>query len=196
MSRALAPAPPLAALLVSLAVTLGGCAPQAAPGAASAEPPAEIGLRLLAANEPDLALRAFNRAIAAASGPEERAAAMTGAGVALIRLGRTGEAERLLAAALAFTPDAPIALNALGVARHALGRSEEALAAFRRADALTGGADPSIRANIALAEAAAGDAAGEADPALDEFDYDVIQYGHGVWRLAPRRAAAPEDERS
>ena len=184
---------PLAALAVLFA--LSACAPSPPPGAASAEPAEEIGLRLLAQDQPEMALRAFNRAMAAADGPGARAKAMTGAGVAMIRLGRMTEAARTLEAAVALAPGAPgtpVTLNALGVASYAAGRPEEALAAFRRAEALAGGEDPAIRANIALAEAAVREAA---DVELDEFDYDVIQYGHGVWRLAPRRAAAPEDRR-
>ncbi|MFN3262647.1 MAG: tetratricopeptide repeat protein [Pikeienuella sp.] len=184
---------PLAAF--ALLFALSACAPQP-PGAASAEPPEEIGLRLLAQDQPEMALRAFNRAIAAANGPVARAEAMTGAGVAMIRLGRMTEAARMLEAAIALAPDAPgapVTLNALGVASYAAGRPEEALAAFRRAEALVSGEDPAIRANIALAEAVLEEAS--ADVELDEFDYDVIQYGHGVWRLAPRRAAAPEERR-
>ncbi|MFV0473961.1 MAG: tetratricopeptide repeat protein, partial [Pikeienuella sp.] len=152
--------------------------------------PAALGARLLAENRPDLALDAFERAIAAGDGPE----ALTGAAIALLRLGRGGEARRLLETALAREPDLPAARNALGVAHHEAGRYEAALAEFRRSDELTGGGDPSIAFNIGVAETAL--AAREGRQAeLDGFDYDVIQYGNGVYRLTPRaRGSAREEE--
>lgn len=156
--------------------------------------PIEIGKRLLAENQPELALSAFNLGVASAGSAEARAVALTGAGVALLKLGRGGEARRLLEAALSLDPELATAHNALGVAHHDAGRYAAATASFRRASELTGGGDPEIRANLGMAEAALGDQTANA-PTLDEFDYDVIQYGHGVYRLTPRAARPAKESR-
>lgn len=177
---------------ILLALALSGCAaaPEPAPAPPPPVDPMVLGGRLLAQNRPDLALDAFERAIAAGGRPE----ALTGAAVALLRLGRIGEARRLLEAAVARDPDLATARNALGVAHYEAGRFAAALAEFRRADELTGGADPSIAFNIGVAETALAAREGEI-PVLDGFDYDVIQYGNGVYRLTPRaKVDAPEEE--
>ncbi|MEX2517876.1 MAG: tetratricopeptide repeat protein [Paracoccaceae bacterium] len=166
----------------------------AAPPAPPPGDPVEIGKRLLAENQPELALSAFNRGIASASSAEARAVALTGAGVALLKLGRGGEARRLLEAALTLDPELVTAHNALGVAHHDARRHAAAAASFRRASELSGGDDPAIRANLGMAEAALADDAANV-PKLDEFDYDVIQYGHGVYRLTPRAARPAKESR-
>ncbi len=183
----------------ALLLALAGCAPPPAPFPEIAAPPAAVtanaGRRLLAEDQPELALRAYESAIGAAEDRRTRAEAMTGAGIALMRLGRREEAITILETALDLDAEvAPIALNALGVAYHEAGQPERAVAALRRADQLLGGADATVRTNLAMAEAALAARAAE-EPALDAFDYDVIQYGHGRWRLVPRESAAAEEER-
>lgn len=176
------------------ALAMAGCTRiDAAPAAAPPPPsdPVELGRLLLAQNQPELALKSFVRGITDTGGTE----ALTGAAVALLKLGRTGEARRLLEAALAREPDLAIARNALGVSHYEAGRYAAALEEFRRADELTGGADPAIALNIGVAAAALADQGGD-KPRLDAFDYDVIQYGHGVYRLVPRAAETARKEHS
>ncbi|QIE57220.1 tetratricopeptide repeat protein [Pikeienuella piscinae] len=181
-----------AAFWLSTAI-VAGCAQidAAAPPPPQPSDPVELGKRLLAQNRPDLALDAFERGISDVGGAE----ALTGAAVSLLKLGRGGEARRLLEAALARDPDLAVARNALGVYHYEAGRYAAALAEFRRADELTGGADPVIALNIGVAAAALEDRAGD-KPKLDAFDYDVIQYGHGVYRLVPRAAETTREENS
>lgn len=184
------------ALALAALVAAAGCQAQP-PGAAgpTAQPASdiEIGERLLAAKQPDLALRAFNRDIAA-NGVSD--AALLGIGVAYIRLGQRREALRFLQAAVDLAPNNAMARNNLGVLLHAEGDYAGAHAEFTRAYALTGGADPRIRDNLGMAEYAL-EAHGDAT-LVDEAEFDVIQYGHGVYRLEPRKdepgATEPENE--
>lgn len=183
-----------AAAALCLAVLIAaGCAEMrtAPPTLPPPQDPVALGKRLLAQNRPALALKAFERGITATGGTE----ALIGAAVALLKLGRGGEARRLLEAALAREPDLAIARNALGVYYFETGRYAAALQEFRRADELTGGADPAIALNIGVAATALADRAGD-EPRLDAFDYDVIQYGHGVYRLVPRTAETVREENS
>lgn len=184
-----------AAVLLA-AMALAGCDgmnlpdfPAPAPAAQPADHVA-LGKRLLAQNRPDLALAAFNRGIAGDDGPE----AMTGAAISLLKLGRPAEARRLLEAALAREPDLPAARNALGVAYYEDGRHAAALQEFRRANELTGGADPSIAMNIGMAKMALAREEAGREASLDAVDYDVIQYGNGVFRLEPRAPIPPGEE--
>lgn len=158
------------AMVFAAALALAGCeriAPLvvSAPVAAPVDHVA-LGERLLKQNRPELALASFNRALAAGGGPE----ALTGAGIALLKLGRRDEALRLLEAALARAPDMPSARNALGVAYYEEGNYAAALQEFRRADELTGGGDPSIALNIGVAQMALA----QDDAPLDGAGYDVI----------------------
>lgn len=182
-------------LALAALVAAAGCQAQAPGAAGPAGPTAsdrEIGERLLAAKQPDLALRAFNRDIAA-NGVSD--AALLGLGVAYLRLGQRREALRFLRAAVDLAPDNAMARNNLGVLLHSEGDYAGAHAEFTRAYALTGGADPRIRDNLGMAEYAL-EAHGDA-VLLDEAEFDVIQYGHGVYRLEPRKeqpgATAPDN---
>lgn len=90
--------------LISLAL-LTGCEPGMHPPSAQAgvrgEPdPITTGKRLLAWNQPEMALKAFNRGIATGGGPT----AMTGSAIALLKMGRVGEARTLLNRALSIAP--------------------------------------------------------------------------------------------
>lgn len=82
-------------------------------------------------------------------------------GVALFKLDRLDEAEASLAEASRLRPDHPATLSNLGLTLFGLGRPEAAIAAFDRALALDGGADPaaaaSLRYNRGMAFLARGD---------------------------------------
>lgn len=92
--------------------------------------PRIVGDRLMAAGEPELALAAYIRAVGADGPSPELDLAMAGAN---IRLGRLGQAERLLRDVVRRRPDDARAWNDLGVVLVEGGRAGEAVGAFRRA---------------------------------------------------------------
>lgn len=147
----------------------------------------ELGLRLLKHNQAQMALNAFNRSLA-----EEgvSAGAMTGAGVAMARLHRRKDAERFLRGALDLDPNSVAAHNALGVLLYDEGDYAAAAAELQTALTLTDGADPSIATNLGIVETALANAKME-DGSVDDFQFDLVQYGGGVYRLEPR----PNSER-
>ncbi|WP_179379185.1 tetratricopeptide repeat protein [Jannaschia marina] len=126
--------------------------PLTAPGFARGDDvvdPLIVGDRLLAAGEPDLALDSYLRA---AAGPEgltpEVKAAIAGAN---IRLGRLGQAERLLREVVEAEPRNGPAWNDLGVALLEQGKTGEALRVFETAFALQ--PSPEILRNLRVASA-------------------------------------------
>jgi len=143
------------------AVTLASCAFQTAPPApqdpfapgidpaGEAVDGAEVGHRLLAAGEYELALDAFSRAAA------ERGAIdgeiLGGLGAANLGLGRLNQAEGQLIAATRAPEAQPEDWNNLGVLLMETGRIEEAVATFRKAFALSNGENTAIRDNLRLA---------------------------------------------
>ena len=163
---------------------------------AGAQAPAsfEIGARLIRANQPEMALGAFTRLIAEKGVTAE---AMIGVGVAYLRMGRREDAIRSFEQAIEVDPNIPVARNNLGVALYEDGAYAAALSEFERAYALTGGLDPVVRTNIGIAEFAMATRADEV--IVDDADFDVIQYGQGVYRLEPRKPdgeAAPKTART
>jgi tetratricopeptide (TPR) repeat protein len=107
-----------------------------------------VGHRLMAAGEFDLALRAYYRA-AAEQGPTVDV--LSAIGSANLRLGRLGQAERMLRRAIEMDPTFVPALNNLGVVAAEQGRWGEARYLFQTAFALDGGRSPEIRDNLRLA---------------------------------------------
>lgn len=161
---------------VALAVILTGCQPTAN-AASDAADPLELGLRLMRENQPSLALGAFNRALA----EEVTAEALTGVAGAYHALGRPKEAEKLLRAAVARDANFALARNNLGIILYEAGDYAAAEQELRRAFAITGGANPAIATNLAFAEFAL---AQVPVPVIeDDKAFDVIQYGHGLYRL-------------
>ncbi len=161
-------------------------------GRAVAPPPAnpsslDIGVRLLAANQPAMALDAFNRSVTQDGISAE---ALTGIGVSYLRLGQRSQAKQFLKAAIEVDPNSALARNNLGVALYDEGDYVSALSEFNRAYALTDGLDASVATNVGIAELAVATEA-EAGATLDVAEFDVIQYGHGVYRLEPRQDAPP-----
>ena len=149
------------ALLVSCLVLLtaactplgGGLRP-----AANSPPPADgggkgvdgllVGHRLMEANEPELALKAYYRA-AAEDGID--ADVLSAIGSANLALGRLGQAEQALRRALERDPAFVPALNNLGCVLMEQGKAPEAKNVFQQAYALDSGASDSIRENLRLA---------------------------------------------
>lgn len=108
----------------------------------------EVGNRLLAASEYELALDAFIRAALDQGLTPD---ILTGMGTANLGLGRLGQAEDLLRRAVEAAPDWPEAWNNLGVVLLEQGEIGEAEQVFRRAYALDNGESDSIRDNLRLA---------------------------------------------
>ncbi len=143
----------LLAVAAACAVT-AACAPQTdgvyAPGIAG---PAStdgliVGHRLMAAGEFELALRAYTRA---AGQQGLNADTLSALGSANLRLGRLGQAEKLLRRAVDEDPTFPAAWNNLGVILMERGEAGEAAEVFRRAYATDSGNSDRIRDNLRLA---------------------------------------------
>lgn len=107
-----------------------------------------VGHRLMAAGEFQLALDAYTRAAAQQGLNVDTLSAL---GSANLRLGRLGQAERLLRRAVEVAPDFPPAWNNLGVLLMEQGNVAEATEVFRRAYATDNGNSDQIRDNLRLA---------------------------------------------
>lgn len=105
----------------------------------------EVGHRLLAANEYELAIKAFNRA-ALEQGMDGEI--LSGLGTANLGLGRLNQAERQLRRATTDFDPTPEDLNNLGVVLMEKGETAEAVEYFRRAFALDDGESTLIRDNF------------------------------------------------
>lgn len=108
----------------------------------------EVGHRLMAAGQYELALDAFTRA---ALDQGLTAEILTSLGSANLGLGRLGQAEDLLRRAVKAEPDWPEAWNNLGVVLMEKGETAEATQIFRKAFALDNGESDSVRDNLRLA---------------------------------------------
>lgn len=121
-----------------------------------------VGHRLLAANENELALAAFNRAaLERGIGDAEVLSAL---GSANLALGRLGQSETLLRRAVDKEADWAEVWNNLGVVLMERGKHAEAAQVFRRAYALDSGQSDAIRDNLRLALAK-----------LDNIQYGIEQ---------------------
>lgn len=109
----------------------------------------EVGHRLIAAGEFELAIRSFNRAALNRGGLDGEI--LAGLGTANLGLGRLGQAEALLRRATTEFDPVPEDLNNLGVVLMEQGETNEAIAVFRRAFALDDGESTLIRDNLRLA---------------------------------------------
>ena len=107
-----------------------------------------VGHRLMEAGEFELALRAYTRAAAQQGLNVDTLSAL---GSANLRLGRLGQAERLLRRATDEAPEFPAAWNNLGVILMEKGQYGEAVQVFRRAFATDNGNSDQIRANLRAA---------------------------------------------
>lgn len=142
------------------ALTLSGCAhgigargdginPPGVNRFASAEDGVEVGHRLVAAGEYELALRAFTRAAIERGGTDGEI--LSAMGTANLGLGRLGQAEELLRLAVEKEKEWPEIWNNLGVVLMERGKNTEAKQIFQRAYAMDDGQSDSIRDNLRLA---------------------------------------------
>jgi Flp pilus assembly protein TadD len=109
----------------------------------------EVGHRLIAAGESELAIKSFNRA-ALERGTLD-AEILSGLGTANLQLGRLGEAELLLKRAIDSEDAQPVDYNNFAVLLMEKGRTSEAVQYFQRAFALSNGENIAIRDNLRLA---------------------------------------------
>ncbi|MEL6617566.1 MAG: tetratricopeptide repeat protein [Pseudomonadota bacterium] len=105
----------------------------------------EVGHRLIAAGEYELAIKAFNRA-ALDQGLD--AEILSGLGTANLGLGRLNQAEKLLRRATTEFDPYPEVWNNLGVVLMEQGETAEAVQIFRKAFALDDGESTLIRDNL------------------------------------------------
>lgn len=109
----------------------------------------DVGHRLIAAGEFELAIKSFNRAALDRGGLN--AEILSGLGTANLGLGRLNQAEKLLRRATTEYDPMPSDLNNLGVVLMEQGETAEAVQVFRRAFALDDGESTLIRDNLRLA---------------------------------------------
>lgn len=158
------------------AVLLMACEP-IGPAAGHSGDPMVVGVRLMREGQPTLALGAFNRALA----EKVSAEALTGAASAYHALGQRKQAEKLLRAAIKRDANFALARNNLGIMLYEDGDYAAAERELRRAFAITGGANRAISTNLAFAEFALSQVP---EPTVkDAKAFDVIQFGHGLYRL-------------
>ena len=145
---------------------------------AQAEDGVEVGHRLMAAGQYELALKSFNRA-ALANGMN--AEILSGLGSANLGLGRLGQAETLLRRAIKEGENAPGDWNNLGVVLMESGKTPEAVEMFKRAYALDNGESDAIRDNLRLALAKTENSA---TVALDDQNYKLVRRGAGDYVIS------------
>ncbi|MEM1372660.1 MAG: tetratricopeptide repeat protein [Pseudomonadota bacterium] len=177
-------------LVAATIITLGACtsdrletenAGPFAPGvdaSAEAVDGVEVGHRLIAAGEYELAIRSFNRA-ALAQGMN--AEILSGLGTANLGLGRLGQAEDLLRRATEEHDAWPEIWNNLAVVLMEQGEVAEATLTFQKAFALDNGESVAIRDNLRLALAKSENSVNTA--AQEQENYRLVRRGSGDYVL-------------
>lgn len=138
----------------------------------------EIGHRLMAAGEYDLALRAYTRAAGQQGLNVDTLSAL---GSANLKLGRLGQAETLLRRAVDEDPGFAAAWNNLGVILMERGKIPEAAQVFRRAFATDDGNSDEIRDNLRLALANFNDLGDT--PRQENAPFQLVRRGTGDFIL-------------
>lgn len=136
-----------------------------------------VGHRLMSAGEYELALKAYTRA---ASQQGLNVDTLSALGSANLRLGRLGQAERLLRHATEQDPSFPAAWNNLGVILMEQGKISEAAQVFRRAFATDNGNSEQIKENLRISLAQI------SDPTYDlsqNQDVKLVRRGTGDFVL-------------
>ena len=190
--RGLFPAALIASVLVfsACAAPMNAAAP-ATPATSEPRQPVSsllLGNRLLAAREPDLAMKAY---LTSMNVEGISAEAMTGAGIAAQQQGLLTSARRYFEQARRLAPDSATAHNNLGVVLYMLKEYYPARNAFRTAYALSSGKSEMAERNLNRTEEAIAllEEVDEADPAIS---HDLIRLGTSEFRLI--EATSPEAE--
>lgn len=137
----------------------------------------EVGHRLVAAGQYELAVDAFTRA---ALDQGLTAEILNGLGTAYLGLGRLGQAEDLLLRATREDATWSSPWNNLGVVMMEQGRTREAEQMFRKAFALDNGESDAIRDNLRLALAKSEN---PDNTELQNEPYKLVQRGEGDFAL-------------
>ena len=143
----------------------------------TAEDGVEVGHRLMAAGQYELAIKSFNRA-ALDQGID--AEILSGLGSANLGLGRLGQAEQLLRRAVKENETEPEDWNNLGVVLMERGKTPEAVQIFRKAYALDNGESDAIRDNLRLALAKSEN---NVINDLDDTNYKLVRRGAGDYLI-------------
>ena len=138
----------------------------------------DVGHRLMASGQYELAIDAFNRAALEEGSltPE----ILSSLGSANLGLGRLGQAESLLRRAVQEAPEWPAALNNLGIVLMEQGKYPEAEQILRRAYALDNGESDAIRDNLRLALE---NLDNPGHTAATGGEYNLVRQGGGVYRI-------------
>ncbi|MEE4119529.1 MAG: tetratricopeptide repeat protein [Paracoccaceae bacterium] len=136
-----------------------------------------VGHRLMEAGEYELALQEYYRAGAETGLTADVLSAL---GSANLRLGRLGQAERLLRRAIEQDETDAAAWNNLGVVLMETGETGEAARVFRTAFALDSGQSAEIRENLRTALARLEN---PADTAEKRERYKLVRRGGGTYRI-------------
>ena len=141
----------------------------------------EVGHRLVAAGEYDLAIKSFNRA-ALERGTMD-AEILSGLGTANLGLGRLGSAEALLKRAIEEEDAQPVDYNNYGVVLMERGRTAEAVEYFKRGFALSNGENTAIRDNLLLALAKSENSVTTEEEKTSE--YKLVRRGNSDYLIRP-----------
>ncbi len=137
-----------------------------------------VGHRLMAAGEPELALKAYYRAAAEQGVNVDVLSAI---GSANLALGRLGQAEQILRRAIEEDATFVPAINNLGVVLMERGKFGEARITFQQAFAIDSGESDSIRENLRLAIAKT-EGVVYSDP-QEEPTMSLVRRGQGQYEL-------------
>ena len=140
----------------------------------------EVGHRLMAAGEYELALRAYYRA-AAQDGMSVDV--LSAVGSADLKLGRLNQAEQILRRAIEQEPTFVPAINNLGVVLMEQGKYGEAKAIFQQAFELDSGNSDSIRENLKLAIARSEKTVYGDPEAVEAPRFNLVRRGEGDFVL-------------
>ncbi|MDF3348833.1 tetratricopeptide repeat protein [Sulfitobacter sp. KE34] len=139
----------------------------------------EVGHRLIAAGQYELAIKSFNRAALDHGLTGEILSAL---GSANLGLGRLGQAETLLRGAVEKDAAEPEVWNNLGVVLMESGQTAEAEQIFRKAYALDNGESDAIRDNLRLALAKTEKSV---ITEVNEHNYKLVRRGSGDYLIRP-----------
>ncbi len=153
-------------------------APVGSPNSGEAVDGLTVGHRLMAAGEYELALKAYYRAAIDRGYTVDVLSAL---GSANLRLGRLGQAERLLRRATQEDETFVPAWNNLGVVLMEQGKVAEARNVFQRAYALDNGSSDEIRDNLRLAIANLKQPG--YTPSQENQDFRLVRRGQGNYLL-------------
>jgi tetratricopeptide (TPR) repeat protein len=139
-----------------------------------------VGHRLMAAGEYELALRAYTRAVAEQG---LNADVLSALGSANLKLGRLGQAKKLLKSAVKKDDTFVPAWNNLGVVLSSEGNLREAKRVFQLAYGLDNGNSEEIRANLTKIIAKIENSGYTVENNDNNNDFDLVRRGNGRYLL-------------